>query len=189
MEPEFGIVAMLDALGVSNYSIEDAKRFISQKDALLKELMEVEAPKIASLFEKITIVEGIKSEFPEIKIAVFGDTIIICWPISLDARISRERRIWAVFPGVAVWLQRAVALGIKLGILLRGSVSIGEYLHDGNTLLGPAITDAHVWSQEADWFGVILTPHCRIYLTALLENEAKKKAIQVNDDLFCVKYF
>ena len=115
-------------------------------------------------------------------LATFGDTIIICWPTGKDKGPS------VMFPGIAVWLGNAVALGIKYGILLRGAVSVGEYLADGSTILGPAIADAHAWSGEANWFGVILTPRCQIYLATLLDNEVMKREIQINTDSWGVKY-
>jgi len=116
-------------------------------------------------------------------ITTFGDTIIVCWPT------GREKDPIIKFPGVARWLQGAIALGIKFGILLRGSISIGEYLvEENNTILGPAIADANAWAGEADWFGVILTPHCQIYLTTILENKVMNSAINVNFNYMCVKY-
>lgn len=180
MEKQFGFIAMLDALGVSNYKIDEASQFIRQKNALISEL-EKEADDITALFNNV-IAEG-KLEFPKMTIATFGDTLIICWPTDSpkDSLIK--------FPGIGRWLQGAIALGIKYGILLRGSISIGEYLIEGNTtILGPAIADANAWAEEADWFGVILTPHCQIFLTTLLDNKAMRETTKVNGDYLCVKY-
>lgn len=191
MDKQFGFVAILDALGVSDYRIEECSSFISQKNKLLEELEKANS-EISSIFTNEvspTVSRSIshhKFVFPKMTVTTFGDTIIICW----STGPGKEPLI--MFPGIALWLQRAVVLGIKFGILLRGSISVGEYLVDGNTnntsILGPAIADANAWSGEADWFGVILTPHCRILLTTLLENEAMKNATSLNTDQWCVKY-
>ena len=42
METQFGIVAMLDVLGVSNYKIDESNQFVLQRDALLSELMNLD---------------------------------------------------------------------------------------------------------------------------------------------------
>lgn len=182
MVDQYGFVAILDALGVSNYKIEEASKFISEKNKLLNELA-AEDNQLLSIFCKSDAASANpKISYPQMTISTFGDSIIICWPIE---GVSRSE---VVFPIVAWWLQKAVALGIKHQILLRGSVSIGKYLIDATaantTILGPAIADANAWSQEADWFGIILTPHCQICLTNMLENPA----CVVPNEVLCVKY-
>lgn len=180
MMEQFGFIAIMDALGVSNYKLDDARTFIDRKNALISELKE-KAGVIGKSFNENA--EG-RYEFPEMTISTFGDTIIICWPT------GREKAAVVTFPSIAEWLQSAIVFGLKRGILLRGSVSVGEYLIDDGdrTVLGPAIADAHAWAEEANWFGIILTPHCQIYLGPALENKAMKEATKVNNDILCVKY-
>lgn len=126
--------------------------------------------------------------YPEIEKGLFGDTILFCWPISAESETTRNNETWKLFPWVAFFLEQVIISGIERGILLRGAISIGKYAYDENTFLGPAITDAHAWSEEADWFGVILTPHCRIYLTYLFENDAERGKILENPLFFPMKY-
>jgi hypothetical protein len=185
MDKHFGFVAILDALGVSNYKIEEALRFNKEKNHLLKEL-EKEDATISSMFQNIKSKFDFLSEheYPKISISTFGDTIIICWP----TETTQKTQLLAPF--VFMWLERAIVLGLDHGILLRGSVSVGEYLIEGeNTLLGPAIADASAWSEEADWFGVILTPHCRLSMASVFENsDTLKNVPSVINEIFCVKY-
>jgi hypothetical protein len=179
MEKQFGFVAILDALGVSDYKIDECFNFISKKNELIKNLEKVDS-EISTIFEKIIapILED-QYKYPKMTVTTFGDSIIICWPT------GTEKDSVVLFPGIALWLQRAVTLGIEYGILLRGSISVGDYLVDGDTtntsILGPAIADAYVWSEEADWFGVILTPKCQIFMTIGFESPS-------DSDLWCVKY-
>jgi len=184
MEKHFGFVAILDALGVSNYKIEEALEFGSRKNLLLKELDEGIVALTTHFNEKIS--PNVKSrshiQFPKVTICTFGDTIIICWPT------ETEQATTGVAPGIFMWLQQAIVKGLHHKILLRGSVSLGEYLVDGdNTLLGPAIADASAWAEEADWFGVILTPTCRLAMTRYFENSDLIK-LSNNPEDWCVKY-
>jgi hypothetical protein len=180
MVEQYGIVAILDALGVSNYKIDEASNFISEKNKLLSELA-AEDSQLSSIFCKAAG-DNPKIPYPKMTISTFGDSIIICWPI--EGKVILE----TVFPVVAFWLQKSISQGIKHRILLRGSVSIGKYLVDnttGNTtIIGPAIADANAWSQAADWFGIILTPYCQMRLTEMLENTECIVPIE----LLCVKY-
>jgi hypothetical protein len=180
MVEQYGFVAILDALGVSSYKIDEASNFISEKNKLLSELAN-EENQLSTLFCSVTDGNS-RTPYPQMTVTTFGDSIIVCWPISEEANLK------VVFPIVAWWLQKAIALGIKHRILLRGSVSIGRYLVDNTTanttILGPAIADANAWSQEADWFGTILTPYCQIFLTEILEN----LGCSVPNAILCVKF-
>jgi len=179
MEPQFGIVAILDALGVSSYSITEAQDFLSQKDLLLDEIINKTSPEIAAVVNQYMLKPEDGCECPSPDIAVFGDTIILCWATKTEDIAIK------IFPGVSLILQRIIAVGILRGILLRGAVSIGQYLGDGkSTILGPAISDAYSWSEEADWFGIILTPHFRLVLGYMLENDA----FGVKTDAWAVLY-
>lgn len=63
MNKMYGIVALIDVLGVSNYSIAESKEFLNK----LKTFNE-------GLFQHSHLE---KEEF-----AIFGDTIVICWPLN-----------------------------------------------------------------------------------------------------------
>jgi hypothetical protein len=179
MDPQFGIVAVLDALGVSSYSIKEAQDFISHKDRLINEITEKLSPAIAAMHSKTVRSPDEKYDFSQMQIAVFGDTVIICWPT------KNEKEAIKLLPEVCLFLRYIIASGIVHGILFRGAVSIGDYLHDRkSTILGPAISDAYSWSEEADWIGIIFTPHFRMILGHMLENEK----ISSGTEQWCVLY-
>lgn len=45
-------------------------------------------------------------------------------------------------------------------IPIRGAISVGTFIrsHDGRALMGRAFIDAHVYGDDQDWLGLILTP-------------------------------
>ncbi len=186
-----GFVAILDALGVSSYTINEASTFNSKKIELLTALNE-ENTRNRQTFDlvsrKFKAEHGVQINYPEMTVTTFGDSIIISW------KIENEIPPEFMFPVVTYWIENAIFLGIQHHILLRGAISVGKYLIDNSeivnttsntTIIGPAIADANAWSQEADWFGVILTPHCQICLAKILENR-DESIIPI--ELLCVKY-
>jgi hypothetical protein len=52
----------------------------------------------------------------------------------------------------------------ELGLMFRGSLSVGEYVDKDSVVLGPAISDAAAWYEELDMMGIILTPHATLSL-------------------------
>jgi hypothetical protein len=152
MMPKYGIIVMLDALGASSFDIDQAIEFIKKRDDLLNSLGDV----LRSFYGQVT-------DAPQSSIATFGDTIVISWP-------TGRENVMRMLPCVAEWLRPAIQWGIAHGILLRGCMSVGEYIEDGATVLGPAIADAAKWYEAADWFGVILSPSCQMRLISLIES-------------------
>ena len=137
-----GIVAMLDALGASNYDTQSAKNFLEKRKKILEAL------------DKLEPNEAKQIEQPQI--FTFGDTIIFAWPVG---RLHVAKNL----KNVATWLNSAVCSGIREGILFRGSISAGQFIWSEDTILGPAVADAASWYEAADWFGVLLTPMCAFY--------------------------
>lgn len=67
-------------------------------------------------------------------------------------------------PTVASYLRAIFGTALEGGLLLRGVISIGEWVEfdppspDNVLLVGDAIDDAAEWYDKADWMGVALTP-------------------------------
>ena len=147
----FGFVALLDALGVSSYDIDAAKKILDDRDWLLEQLKPLNIK--YSEFE---------SDVPSSQIYSFGDTIIFTWDVGKD-------RIMKGLIPTGEWLRVAVMLGLSRKMLLRGSLAVGEYIAFENTVIGPAVADAAAWYEDADWFGVTLTPTTEYHLISLIE--------------------
>ena len=43
-------------------------------------------------------------------------------------------------------------------MLLRGAISIGEFVTKDNTVIGPAVADAAQWYENCNWIGIVATP-------------------------------
>jgi hypothetical protein len=148
---DFGFVALVDVLGISSSDIEAAKKFLGDRDWLLKQL-----EKLNKKFSKSM------QDVPSPMIFSFGDTIIFTWNVGDD-------QIMKGLVPVAEWLRFAVISGLSRKMLLRGSLAVGKYIALENTVIGPAVADAAAWYEDADWFGVTLTPTAEYHLISLIE--------------------
>lgn len=157
---QYGIVVMLDTLGVSHYTLEQCEIFLKKQNEMMNEIIKTKKD-----FKNYGFLKGIIT-------ATFGDMIIICYPINeKDSHSSLEILGW-----VGLHLSYLLNLGIKNGILFRGSITIGDFLYGDNVVLGPAVFDAHDWYESADWFGVIFSPKIQLWLESALEIEKRKES-------------
>ncbi|MBF0584748.1 MAG: hypothetical protein HQL80_11025 [Magnetococcales bacterium] len=162
VETQFGFVAILDVLGARGYNVDHAKEFILNRDAMLDKLKEK------------PILDAIDESLPMPYIATFGDTVIFTWNVGQD-------RVMKTLPSVASWLSALLNLGIANKMLLRGALSVGEFISRESTVLGPAVSDAASWYEEADWVGVVLTTKCKLSLISLLENAKHNQRLKKID--------
>lgn len=154
LDEKFGIVVFLDALGVRGLSLESAKSFIKNRDALLPETK-------SELWLAMSGAEAFDpGEVTTPEVVTFGDTIILTWECKKD---QAPRRLYLL----GRYLQNIIWKGLEKKMALRGSVSIGSYIKEkeGSTILGPAVTDAASWYEEAQWIGLVATPRCGFYLS------------------------
>jgi len=141
----FGVILMIDALGARGFSIEESRRFLTNRQSFIERLDEKQ--------RQLSQFTELDQKVGEPQIVTFGDTVILAWPLPLD---TPDRFL----PALAEWVRPAVLVGLQLGFLFRGAIAVGEYILDSSTVLGPALSDAASWYEEADWIGVIATPSC-----------------------------
>jgi hypothetical protein len=157
---QYGFVAMLDVLGASLYDIQSAQQFIVNRDELLEELNSIESE-----------LSDFEDSLPSPRITTFGDTIVFTWAVGPE-------RIMKALYGVGEWLRASVRWGIAHGMLLRGALSVGEFISEESTILGPAVADCASWYEAANWFGVILTPSAGLHMTSLAESSTRIDALK-----------
>jgi len=168
MQKHFGIVLMVDALGVSQYNIDECKQFLERQ----KEL--------ETCLVRLKEIFGEESQHYKLsQTSIFGDTIVHCWPITQK---EKKDRFWILGNAVSDACE-IVRWGLKNGILFRGCIAIGDYISEKNTVLGPAIFDAHDWYESANWFGIIFSPKAQLWIEAVFETQHRKKKKTQIDDL------
>jgi hypothetical protein len=175
-ETKFGIVAMIDVLGAKNFTIKDSLRFIKKRDESIERINAMSKNYLSPL-----------NIIPDLDIATFGDTIIICWPIKNDDGDNIHLHLMGMFH----LMKLLMVDGITDQFFYRGSIAVGEYIQYDNAILGPAVSDAAMWYENADWFGIFLTPNCEFVATYSLfeENKHNKDIIDtVPIESLIVKY-
>jgi len=164
----FGIVVIVDALGASNYSIEDCRKFLAdleEIDSLKEKFLTIFHPE-----PKENEWQGariLSQTMKNAKTSQFGDTIILAFPI--EDQYNCENLTITYF--VASYLCGLIVQGLVHKIPFRGAISVGNFLwEDSNErILGPAIADASKWCDATEWVGIIFSPKANYWLSTLIE--------------------
>lgn len=158
LNPEIGMVAVLDALGASTYSDEEVQRFLRSREVVME-----------LLNEKVVRTLGeIKKE--RVNTFIFNDTVLITLRANgVDIRLNDIGAFYLI-------LRKFFIDSLAHQILFRGSIACGTYYVDDktNTVMGQAVTDAAAWYDKANWIGVHATPHTTLFIQSLLESSTKK---------------
>lgn len=162
IQKEFGIVLMIDALGISGFTSDQCIKFLEKRGSLNTDLK-----LIKGMYE--FVFGKVYSE--KIHVSEFGDTIIICW--QHDDINSKYFKLFQVVSDT----NHIIKWGTDNGILFRGCISVGEYIYENNplgpTFIGPAIFDAHDWYESTNWFGVIFSPKAKLWVDSVIEGEMR----------------
>lgn len=141
-EPVSGVVTMLDVLGW--------KGVYNRLEKPIESLME-----IVSLLNNV-----IKEPIDNVKkheIIALSDTIlIISYFDNIDVVKSKHKE--AVLELHGKLCAKAISLGIRKGIPLRGATSVGNFECKENTFVGVTIDEVASWHENAEWIGCIMTP-------------------------------
>lgn len=151
-----GIIAVLDALGASNYSDADIQVFLKSRENIMTLLEE----KIEEMSDRI--------DRNDIDIFTFNDTILIAYKTNYLEPSLRQ-----IGPFFNI-LRKFFVDSLSHKILFRGSVAIGTFYVDNktNTVLGQAVSDAAAWYEKADWAGIHATPKATIIIQRWLERRS-----------------
>jgi hypothetical protein len=148
LRKKWGAVAVIDALGAAKHDVAQAIGFVEQRDRILKTLKTV-----------------FKEKAPELQLPsnyqqhVFGDTVVFSWALNREAA-DFGRLLY----GVSLFLGVLVAKSLEKSVAWRGALSLGEYVSNASTILGPALADAAAWYADAEWMGILATPRATIYM-------------------------
>ena len=133
---EFGIVAILDALGAANYTDPEIQTFLESRENVLR-LFNAKADEV---------IGDLRADM--ISTFTFNDTILIL--LKSGASIPKMAHVRAFH----TILRKFMIDSLSHRILFRGALSIGSFYvnDDTNTVMGQAVTDAAAWYDKADWF-------------------------------------
>jgi hypothetical protein len=184
IKEEFGIVAMIDALGVSNYNGEESINFLNIFKSIISQ-----NKKIYEYLESQEKTYFDSNAMENVKISKFGDSIIWAWPIEDKNSIVNL----IIVHSVAIGLNDIMLRGLFNKIPLRGVISVGKYVWDkeDERLIGRAISEATNWYNTVDWLGIIFTPNADLWLSQQIErneSDIEKAAILNAINTFICKY-
>ncbi len=146
---KYGCICMLDALGTKGvWNNVDPNIFIKKIKLVIKSAKEI--------FKNIDLIFQNSPQFSSMKFKVsnFSDTIII----TAQQRYNYDNFDYFSFlPIFAGLIGTIVAHGVLNEVFFRGAISHGEFIDRDSIFVGPAVDDAAIWHERADYIGVLLT--------------------------------
>lgn len=160
VRPSRGLIAILDALGAADYSLERVADYLAARQKLREEINRHAEKQMSRL------VRQFKSA--PLRWFVFQDTVILVYESPQDA-VTLEEIEW--FGHVLRIFQiRSMAKNL----LFRGAFAVGDFYcvsSEENTVMGPAVRDAARWYERANWMGVHATPRTTLYINSILDTK------------------
>lgn len=139
-------VALLDVLGAATNDIEVTEKIQNQVNALRKIM--------ARMGNQIH--QGAKEtevgDFYEPQFMIFGDTVLFLWQLDKQAEQTKY------LPVFGLALGHVFVEALQQGIPLRGALAFGYAAYDDQVAVGPAVSDAAAWYEQADALAVLVTP-------------------------------
>ena len=175
---DYGLVVSLDFLGVKSLKFEGEliewlkkRDLIIQKIAIKNQKEKDQYVKDCNDLHKTIYNEEKFYDPPDIKVQTFQDNVVMSF--SLKKYGNRPENI--------IWIRKTLAEAFKSaleeGLMVRGSVSLGEYIHDleSTTMVGPAVNEVMSYCEVADWAGIIFCPSCTKFIDDLFyRNQVSK---------------
>ncbi|MGA9085335.1 MAG: hypothetical protein ACLQMU_01355 [Methanoregula sp.] len=186
LEIDRGVVIFLDVLGVSKYT--EAAQFLDFLCEMKK--MRIRAQYVWDKWKDKFEQEGVT--LPEPKIAIFQDSIVICF----SDKVEKDNTLQNFF-AAQNWLMAVYVVAIEKGLFFRGALSIGEYIYNefdgGIAVLGLPVVDAFKHERKGNWIGVIQTDLFQKQYMNALNNYATVNRMKLDDVIkgrnpFYVKY-
>jgi hypothetical protein len=158
LKPKHGIVSMIDALGVRNSTIQESIHFIEN----IQSIVEAVPAFISGYVETVGKEKKKKFEAEPPELITFGDTIVFSWQMKPEETSN-------FLTDVGFFLSFIIVAGLQNKMAFRGSVSVGDYIQSGSTVLGPAVADVAAWYDSSEMIGILATPFCGQLLNSINE--------------------
>lgn len=96
-------------------------------------------------------------EKAKLKLTAFSDTIIITAAVQKESMLSMLIRLFYV-------LSKIIIEGFKRKFHFRGCISLGEYYHTEELIIGPAVDQAAQYYTMPEWIGISAAPSTNLFL-------------------------
>lgn len=176
IEPKFGIIAFLDALGARTTDIKICGEYLDKVQKLETSIKNIK--KALEELDQMEEHQNSKWNPQFLKLRFFGDSILLSYEFPSGS--SYEDSILCVIFTISA----LICFAIRLGVLFRGALSIGKYLETEAVLLGPAITDAANWYELSDMIGMMVTPATYNFLNATYKLDSKRREKALDQPAF-----
>ena len=143
VEEQHGLVVVLDALGVKGIQLRrNPQQFIETWMRIISVLRGTD-----SVLERLVH----QGNLPPANRSVmsFSDTIII----TVTAENEED-----TFRHAIQYIVNTFCFALVHGVMLRGSIALGQFYSSENMIIGPAMDDAIQWHDQLDWIGVAASP-------------------------------
>lgn len=168
IDKQYGIIAILDALGASTYGDKEIKRFLRSRNIVVS-LLEGKSNRMSK-----------KLNVKKVTTFTFNDTVLVVLESVSEQPSADEIEAFLII------LRKFLVDSLFNSIRFRGAFAVGSFYKDEetNTILGEAVTDAATWYDKADWIGIISTPRTSVYIDYLIEkNQKSLKHLILNYDV------
>ena len=157
MEWQNGMVAVLDALGVSQYDDAQIERFLVNRSLS------------SYLLGEKAVSMGLSKPTKLVSQFIFNDTVAIGF--ARGENVSNA----IMFKEFATLLRRLMADSLVTGIAYRGAISSGRFVVDSEpndiAIMGQPVSDAAEWYNKAEWAGIMATPRTSYLIRSVASTE------------------
>lgn len=133
------------------------QRFVAFIDILGFRNLLIRSPDLDEFVKKYTnVFKPLKNEIQTlgIKHVLFSDSLFL----AVDNRSLDEQ-----LKSLVLFSKKLISRSIDSGLPVRGSISYGNVLWDGDIVVGMPIIEAVEQESIQDWIGIILSPNCMDY--------------------------
>lgn len=149
-EWRYGVVAMLDALGIGRLGKQSTERFLGLAE-MFEAMLRDAGPSHNTLAPKLGLPTSRHN------VTAFGDTFLATWEVDPSAADSLEAKLY-VIESMAQLIAAAHVWALTNDLVLRGALTIGWFVIDEPRFVGPAITEAARWYELPKLISIVAAP-------------------------------
>lgn len=159
---KWGAITFLDFLGWKGIWMNDYKNQVQSHKSEIFNCTSLQT--LAKLIQ--TIEEIYQNENKEITFISISDTIVLFLPCN-----NNDNDNYNALKCHANVCNKILDLSAETGFALRGAITIGDYSHFKNIIVGPGVDECASWYEKANWLGVIFAPSAQF----VIDEQRRKK--------------